>query len=141
MGFGAECTLSSHFHFHVSLYEPGQCFKGKDSWNVMYETLVLQDTDRKCEVILCNYAFIHIFTQKILFTAILKFHKEPVIKMQRKVHIISKNICSIFSGGELIIWGIFQIKLFKRKQSLEISMIRKLMEHDLYGGYQTAAML
>lgn len=69
----------------------------------MYETLVLQDTDRKCEVIFCNYAFIHIFTQKILFTAILKFQKEPVIKMQRKVHIISKNICSIFSGGELII--------------------------------------
>lgn len=61
----------------------------------------VRDTDRKCEVILCNYAFIHIFTQKILFTAILKFHKEPVIKMQRKVH-ISKNIFSIFSGGELI---------------------------------------
>lgn len=63
----------------------------------MYETLVLQDTDRKCEVILCNYASIHIFTQKILFTAILKFHNEPVIKMQRKVHIISTVKISLVS--------------------------------------------
>lgn len=132
LGCVAECTLSSHFH--ISLWTRTVFQR----WGLV--KCHVRDTDRKCEVILCNYAFIHIFTQKILFTAILKFHKEPVIKMQRKVH-ISKNIFSIFSGGELIIWGIFKIKLFKRKQSLEISMIRKLMEHDLYGGYRTAAVL